>query len=503
MIMRRLLPILYLAAPLLAILAVCGCGRGSQTPEKSAIGAFPPPAARILWVSDPKGQLEPCGCTTRPLGGVDRLIGAIEEARKGAPSLLIVSGRLYSDGSTISEELLPQRQLEHRTLARAFERARPDLISHAAAKNEIDELAIAEETEAAMREGYRALRAGEREILIVYGPEPSSALIDEAKRAHPEHFALIVVHSGSRAEASVIAQRGDVDFVLFASGEDDFGPPRALGGGQLLQAGDRGQRLLVLDLYDGEEGRFIDESPLTKERRRQELLSRADDLERRLTQWEASGRHSAEALGEQRKRLEAFRNEAASIEPRPALGGRRAFIAQLVEIDPAIEAARAISSLMLDHDRAVNEANRLAFADTPPLPTSEGMPSYIGSAACASCHADAYAWWEKTRHGRAYQTLVDRHKEFSMNCFQCHVTGYGRPGGATITFNLEGALKNVGCESCHGPGEHHAQSPLAFKSALVRSPEERLCRSCHDAEHSDQFDFEIYRARLLVPGHGL
>lgn len=90
-----------------------------------------------------------------------------------------------------------------------------------------------------------------------------------------------------------------------------------------------------------------------------------------------------------------------------------------------------------------------------------------------------------------------------MNCFQCHVTGYGEPGGATITFNLDGELKNVGCETCHGPGEYHARSPLEFISTMVRSPKEQLCRSCHDAEHSDQFDFEIYRARLLAPGHGL
>lgn len=502
--MTRALALIFCLLPL--ILAACDCGErreASDKPlERPALAELPPPSARILWVSDPKGQLEPCGCTSRPLGGVDRLIGAIEEARSSAPSLLIISGRIYTDGSALSEEAMLQKGLERETMERALMSAEPDLIAHAAPRNALDEEAIGGDELI----GFKAIELGESEIVIVYGPAISSELIEEAKRAHPDRSALIAVHMGSRGEASAIAQRGDVDFVLFSSGEDEAGPPRAMGEGQLLLAGDRGQRLLVLDLYEGdqdERARFIDESPLTKGDRRRSLEERAGDLGRRIAQWEQSGRYSSEDLAEQRARLKAIKAEAAAIDLRPDIDGKRAFIAQLVEIDPAMEAARTISRMMLEHDRAVNEANALAFADRPPIPVPEGTPAYIGSSACASCHSAAYAWWEKHRHGRAYQTLVDRHKEFSMSCFQCHVTGHGEPGGATITFNLGGELKNVGCESCHGPGEFHARAPLEFRSTMVRAPEERLCRSCHDAEHSDQFDFEIYRSRLLVPGHGL
>lgn len=489
----------YLALLFLGLFTACDCGKGRPTPEISAFEQLPPPSARILWVSDPKGQLEPCGCTSRPLGGVDRLVGAIEEARSSAPSVLIFSGRIYTDGGAIAPDALPQKRLERDTFKEMLSRAEPDLIAHAAPRNEVDEESVSGQP----LDGFFAAEAGDRELLFIYGPAISDSLIEEAKRAHPEAFALIAVHSGSRAEASALAQRGDVNFVLFASGEDEAAPPRALGGGHLLQAGDRGQRLLVLDLYGGEGERFVDESPISKAAQKESLDSRVNDLERRIAQWEAAGSYSEEAIAEQRARLSTLKADAEAVNLRPTLNGKRAFIAQLVEIDPAVEAARAISALMLAHDREVNAANALAFADTPPIPVPEGTPAYIGSSACASCHAQAYAWWEKTRHGRAYQTLVDRHKEFSMNCFQCHVTGYGEPGGATITFNLDGELKNVGCETCHGPGEYHARSPLEFISTMVRSPKEQLCRSCHDAEHSDQFDFEIYRARLLVPGHGL
>lgn len=508
--MRRFSFFVY---PILAWLAACDAFSACKpqdgregTAHETRFDALGAPSARILWVSDLKAQLEPCGCTSRPLGGVDRLVQAIEEARSSAPSALIFSGRVFSDGTPPSPETEVQKRLERDAIAKAIEATRPDLIASAPPNDPLEEDALGDRP----IEGVFSKKLGELELVFVYGIAVGPDRIDEVAEAHPERAALIVVHSGSRSEASTLAQHPAVDFVLYASGEDEFGPPRSIGGGQLLQAGDRGQRLLVLDLYVPEEaarGRenasFHDESPITKAARRRSLEARAEDLRRRIAQWMESGRYSEEALEEPRSRLRALEEEARSIDERPRIEGKRAFIARLVEIAPSIEAARAIKAMMRAHDRAVNQANAVAFANAPPIAVPEGSPSYIGSSACASCHAEAYAWWKKHRHGRAYQTLVDRHKEFSMSCFQCHVTGYGQPGGATITFNLGGELKNVGCESCHGPGEFHARSPLEFKSTMIRSPEERLCRNCHDAEHSDQFDFEIYRSRLLVPGHGL
>ena len=57
----------------------------------------------------------------------------------------------------------------------------------------------------------------------------------------------------------------------------------------------------------------------------------------------------------------------------------------------------------------------------------------MGSEACQSCHAEAYAWWKSTKHGRAYATLENVHKEFNLSCVGCHVTGYNQPGGSTVT----------------------------------------------------------------------
>jgi hypothetical protein len=153
-------------------------------------------------------------------------------------------------------------------------------------------------------------------------------------------------------------------------------------------------------------------------------------------------------------------------------------------------------------DRRVNDHNREVFAGVLPPPAPPGQPTYVGSAACGRCHAAAYAWWQGHPHGRAYQTLVDRHKEFHLDCVGCHVTGYERPGGSNVTHNLEGALTNVGCENCHGPGSQHVADPTAEPRAVQRDTPESTCVGCHNHEHSDRFDYEVYRRRLMAPGHG-
>jgi hypothetical protein len=81
------------------------------------------------------------------------------------------------------------------------------------------------------------------------------------------------------------------------------------------------------------------------------------------------------------------------------------------------------------------------------------------------------------------------------------VTGYGKPGGAAVVQNT--GLVDVGCESCHGPGSLHAEDPDADEGKNVKLVvPEPVCTACHNAEHSDKFEYASYREQLIVPGHG-
>ncbi len=133
----------------------------------------------------------------------------------------------------------------------------------------------------------------------------------------------------------------------------------------------------------------------------------------------------------------------------------------------------------------------------------DGTPKYIGTQACGKCHEAALAVWEASKHSHAYQTLVDeKHpslSQFDGECIVCHTVGFGYKTGFTNDKDTP-KLRNVGCESCHGPGSLHAKNPdnqewrdrmnrpwlearkkgdnLAKNRAI-----ENFCISCHDIDN--------------------
>ena len=89
----------------------------------------------------------------------------------------------------------------------------------------------------------------------------------------------------------------------------------------------------------------------------------------------------------------------------------------------------------------------------------------------------------------------------NLDCVGCHVTGYDKPGGSTVT-HVEG-LTDIQCEICHGPASRHAESPND-KTLILRSPPKSLCASeCHHPPHVGK-DWSVEQAwpRILGRGHG-
>ncbi len=115
----------------------------------------------------------------------------------------------------------------------------------------------------------------------------------------------------------------------------------------------------------------------------------------------------------------------------------------------------------------------------------------VGVESCRACHADACRTWDQNGHARAWQTLVDHHRQFDSFCQQCHTTGYGLPGGFE-TVAKSAPRVAVGCESCHGPGAAHAANPEKKTAFAARDQ----CLTCHDHENSPKFDFAAYWERI-------
>ena len=152
--------------------------------------------------------------------------------------------------------------------------------------------------------------------------------------------------------------------------------------------------------------------------------------------------------------------------------------------------------------RRTGEANvKAAHGVAVPRP-AKGQAAYTGTESCSDCHADAVTFWEKTVHAQAWKTLVDRGQQFDLDCIGCHVTGWDKPGGSNLGHNDK--LRDVQCETCHGPGSIHvAKGGLEKPFAIARAPADDQCASqCHTKEHSDTFQREAYLRDIVGPGHG-
>jgi hypothetical protein len=113
------------------------------------------------------------------------------------------------------------------------------------------------------------------------------------------------------------------------------------------------------------------------------------------------------------------------------------------------------------------------------------------------CHKSQKEAWLETVHAKAYDSLkpkkfakekkkakLDPDKDYTKDkkCIGCHVTGFGKVGGFRTKLPKAKAkfLKDVGCESCHGPGslyrKAHRKASNKFKKTKKKSPRKTLVK---------------------------
>lgn len=567
----------------------CSEGRhATTTPPTVQEAELPAPDLRLLVLTDVSGYLEPCGCTSRPLGGIDRMAARARAIRRpNVPSLMVAAGDLFFQGTAhgdAEQRAEGQERMTARTLAEILDRieltaAAPGPRDFSYGADAFVELARAvrfpllaggvhfvpeggtrgaadvEEAPSsnddamgnpAPAEGAEpptggpgdqglrddlvlgdqvlgatasipagGLQIGLLGLVDLHQPDGSlparvevrrellDAGRDAVRRLRADGAQVIIaLVSADRRTARQLARGIDgIDFLVHGGlDEAEVDPPSTTGGAVIVHAGRQGQGLVVLDLYFRDGEGWTDASVWTRQVRRAHLEGQIDQLRGRISAWEEDPSVNEADLARQRGRLAELEAEQRSLLAPPPLEGRDVFTARYEELAPDADRDRSVSRLMAQLDRRVNEHNRQHFADWEPEPAPEGQPRYVGSAACGSCHGAALRWWRGTPHGRAYTTLVERHKNYNLSCVGCHVTGYLEPGGSTVTH--VDRLQDVGCETCHGPGSMHIAAPTDAPVNVRRDPAESLCRRCHNQEHSDAFDFQAYRRLLVAPGHG-
>ena len=108
------------------------------------------------------------------------------------------------------------------------------------------------------------------------------------------------------------------------------------------------------------------------------------------------------------------------------------------------------------------------------------------SITCKECHAEAYEIWEKTKHAKAFQTLIDKGRQFNPDCLACHTTRFEEPGGFTMEAQ-QAELRNIQCDSCHGDSAPHMEDPTALPQM---NPGMETCMKCHTEHRCPDFEKE-------------
>lgn len=151
-----------------------------------------------------------------------------------------------------------------------------------------------------------------------------------------------------------------------------------------------------------------------------------------------------------------------------------------------------MDGLMDEYKAMVKDEDLMGNHGKMPL---SGDASYTGSVVCGTCHADVMAHWEETKHARAYKTLQDAGSAFDPECVLCHTVGFNYSTGFRSAEKTP-ALKGVGCEGCHGPGNIHSGDPTTPYGAVG---EDTCIDNCHDTQNSPAFQYEEYWGRIRHP----
>ena len=125
-------------------------------------------------------------------------------------------------------------------------------------------------------------------------------------------------------------------------------------------------------------------------------------------------------------------------------------------------------------------------------PAEAAEKLYVGSAVCAECHEIEYlSFTTFSKKAHSFDSLLGLKKGLTeaefKNCFECHTTGYGKPGGFTSADETP-ELSNLGCESCHGPGSRHRESE--DPEDIIKKVSIEHCTGCHNQERVEAFDFK-------------
>jgi len=524
----------------------------------------------LFYTAEVHGTVEPCGCTSDPLGDISRLAALLADARRpsrdeevAGVGLVDAGGLLYPEGG-ISIREQPSADVRAELIAAEFERMGligaaigqtdlsrgtahlrpPRLASNVSGAGrlirtprverlgsidvgvlgvvdpEVAELLAAavqghtEDAAASVKRDVARLRADGAELVVLLAPVDKVLARRLAREAAPDVIVLgkrvgrgleRLEQVGSTflvAPEDELQRVGRLEIVLRGAGSAPGTAAASPAGTAAPGAG----HLQLMDAGGPEANRLrLEEIARTRARLDAELASWAADASTGRSAGTPGAPTGAAAndpsfvARKQQQRVDLAAEQARLQLPwRPPATGSYV-VDELIPMRRKLRQDPTTLAAMRTLDRRIAAIN-LRNASPPPV-AEAGRAHFVGTAACASCHVAAQAFWKKTVHAQAWKTLVDAGKQADYKCVSCHLTGFGAVGGSSLGYTRK--LESVQCEDCHGPGSLHVagagnEEPLAIR----RDTPETVCLGCHTEQHSDTFQFQPYLRDIVGPGHG-
>ncbi len=535
-----------------------GAAHGSekQDPPTREVKDVGPPAPAIFMLGGLAGYTEPCGCTLDVMaGGISRIVGYIEKARGFHPDSIVVdSGGVFFEGD-LSPNAEKQAMLKARAIGATYKDlgvfatipGPEDFAMGTKTYRELTEAAGVQPRAINLKIEGKALDGWAVEDLdgtktgLIFGVDEAlyegidgvsatpiavklGGAIDAVAKEGAE--AIVLIYHGALSDAKDLAKAHPrLDFVQIGHEPRETDQVDEVARTRTLEAFDQGRYVGILKLYNPEAA--PEDAPF--ENARVGSSAELEKLERQIAHInESINKLPPAAPGEEPPLLKNLRKRLADTKARKLAieesavevpEGKRAFLWRTVRMDEGYPLDAEVEQIRVGLNKDIDKLNRSTEFEVPAV--EDGEAFYVGNAQCKTCHAEAYAFWEKTNHGHALATLQEQNKEFNQDCIGCHVVGYEKPGGAVIgklqydatlndgTYSFTKDLRNVGCENCHGPGSKHVEAAMFGKGGdpkqhiINAEIDETTCSgSCHVPEHSPRFDYEVYRPQILGPGHG-
>lgn len=503
-----------------AILAVLVPGLLAMACPRSNAGSTTAPtggsSVNLVFTAGVRGWVEPCGCTTEPLGGVDRIKAELDRLRSTGPTIFVDAGDFLFDHTTLPKAALCQ---EDARIALLLSSARASGLSvtalgpydltrgdeyRAKILKEHGITALAANVQGAQGVKARLLEdvGGTKVGLIgVTWPEdmplpdgdttttwqglklvsPRDAVAKEAGALRQEGASVVIV-LGQMARPALVKLLNAVPGIDLAilghdPGEAPRPPEEVARGTWLLSSGAQGQYLgrVGLKLAAGGQSCCLayDDQGQSAKAEVEGLKKRAASLRAQAKDFADRGdKANADARNKKADAMEAeAAQKSAQSSTSPALQGS-SFTFSALPLDSKVEKNVELNKRLLAYKGSLKELNLKCEEGIACEAAPKGQASYVGATACATCHQEAYDFWKKAIISDPAR--VEQYKKMQNHPNPQGLLGHARAWQTLVERNATG---DRDCIACHAVG---FEKPGGF--CKVRDAEKWgnvSCESCH------------------------